>query len=254
MIRTSRAIRRQLENVPLPPYQGTLLYPSGPNTLYQTKAQVFTFSYSFSLMFNQSAAIKIKENACDPKEKEQWQEIINPKFQLGGCGYTHSIPNYGRVAKEGLASYQERISRYKDEASLTEDKQKVELYQGLENVLIGIKSLHQRIIMTIGKSSSDGTNKKLLLKAYQSVPFLPATTFYEALIATNFIFYLDGCDSLGRIDYELGGFYRNDLKSGKIIRQKAIELMRIFWQNFDVNNGWNVAIGGSKPDGTPAYN
>ncbi|MFH0795491.1 MAG: pyruvate formate lyase family protein [Candidatus Omnitrophota bacterium] len=269
MIKTSRAIRRQLENVPLPPYEGTLLYPSGLNTLWHTKNQVFSFHYSFSLCFDRIHATKIIENATGSEKKRQWQEITNiftkhnlfdptgtvgSKFCVGGNGYTHSIPNYGRVLKEGLVSYRERVIRYKDEASLTRNKQKMEFYQGLEDVLAGIKSLHQRIITTIKKSPSDGANKKLLLKAYRSVPFLPASNFYEALAATNFIFYLDGCDSLGRIDYELGAFYLSDLKSGKITHQKAIELMRTFWQNFDNNNGWNVAIGGSKTDGTPAYN
>ena len=52
MIRISRAIRRQLENVPLPPYQDTLLYPSGPNTFWQTKNQVFNFCKNYQRIFS----------------------------------------------------------------------------------------------------------------------------------------------------------------------------------------------------------
>ncbi|HOJ40474.1 MAG TPA: pyruvate formate lyase family protein, partial [bacterium] len=86
------------------------------------------------------------------------------------------------------------------------------------------------------------------------VPWRPARSFRQALLATNFIFYLDGCDSLGRFDVELGPYCEQDLKAGLITEKEAVAWVAALWKNFDANSGWNVALGGTLPDQRAAYN
>ncbi|MCM8769315.1 MAG: hypothetical protein NC911_06540 [Candidatus Omnitrophica bacterium] len=257
--RISRGIRRQLENVPLPAYQGECLYPSGINGLWRTKNGILTFHYSYTLAYDRNALVGLIEQVSNSQERNVWErlkekldsyplyshQLISPEYTVGGRGYTHSIPNYGRVLREGLLSYQSRISalvrKYPAGPWL------VDLSSGLMDVLEGIKALWSRICQSLPSDSP-------VREDFQVVPWQPAKTFRQALLATNLIFYLDGCDSLGRLDQELGPYYDQDFQAGLITEEAATELIRALWKNFDANSGWNVVLGGSDVSGRPAYN
>ena len=86
------------------------------------------------------------------------------------------------------------------------------------------------------------------------MPFSPATTFYEAIVATNFLFYLDGCDDLGRFDQDLWPYYRDDLAAGRVTHDEALAWVRQLFQNVDTTFAWNCAIGGTAADGSQGSN
>ena len=73
-------------------------------------------------------------------------------------------------------------------------------------------------------------------------------------MATNFVFYLDGCDDLGRYDQYLGPFLEHDLDAGCLARPTALDLVRAQWRNVDDASAWNAAIGGTRVDGTDLSN
>ncbi|MBM3211795.1 hypothetical protein FJZ33_06240, partial [Candidatus Poribacteria bacterium] len=138
------------------------------------------------------------------------------------------------------------------------DEYKVSFYLGLLDVLEGIKAWHTRILemlKSLPKRDAD-FNKHLkdLITAFQQVPFQPARNFYEAVIAYNFVYYLDDCDNPGRIDQELFPYYENDLVSGLINHEKGVKLVRCFWENVDANSGWSAGIGGTSSTGEAGYN
>jgi hypothetical protein len=103
------------------------LYPSGPNAIYATRHNVFTFNYSYSATC-QSALQERIDQAATAGEREQWQAMaqaldayplgtnISGRYALGGNGYTHSIPNTGRVLAEGLDGYARRVAAGKAQA------------------------------------------------------------------------------------------------------------------------------------------
>jgi len=257
--RLSLAVRRQLENAFLPAYQGQPLYPAGVNTFWQTRNNVLTFHYAYSLVYNRQKLISLIEGSSSKDERKQWQQLltaldsyplyshqlISAEFTVGGRGWTHSIPNYGRVLREGLRSYKKQIQLI--EKKWPGDICRQDLASGLQDVLSGINCLHRRLRETLPKNSS-------LYQDYLIVPWAPARNFRQALLATNFIFYLDGCDSLGRLDMELAPYYQQDLKKGLITEKQAISLLQNLWKNFDANSAWNVVVGGSLPGNRPAYN
>jgi formate C-acetyltransferase len=49
-------------------------------------------------------------------------------------------------------------------------------------------------------------------------------------------------------------YYERDLEAGHITHDEAVALIRCFWENADINNGWSTGIGGTTPTGEPAYN
>lgn len=269
IIRWSRAVRRRFENRSLSPYNGELLYPSGPAYTGE-EDNIIGPSYSFTWFYNESA---LEQKILQAREEERSTfefvrdsmrslesqlNVIRTPHTVGGRGYTHSVPNYGRVIREGLAQYASRIEEKLLIAKRQNNTDKINFYLGMLDVLAGIKSWHQRILDMLRDSKMDEPDlderRKRLVSAYERVPFQPASDFFEAITAYNFVFYLDDCDNPGRIDQELIPYYENDLKSGKISYEDAVKLIRCIWENCDINGGWSSGIGGTTSSGDAGYN
>ncbi len=259
MTRFSRAFRRWFENLELGSYSNELLFPTGSKFNPAKYAMVANYSYGLEWA-NYAYETKIQDSS--PLEKQALQQIkklfedereksLNHLFKtrhlIGGAGYTHAIINYGRVIREGFESYGERI-----EAKLAQcNKDQKVFYNGLLDVLKGIKLYHQRIIEHLKSCEAKYPNSSKLVEALKQVPLKPARNFYEAMVCYNFIYYIDGCDNPGRIDQELCPYFQADNSIG---HDFALELMSAFVDNVCANGGWSCAIGGSHADGNPAYN
>lgn len=264
----SRAYRRFLEVSLLPLYNGEPLYPCGP-CYPDSPARAFNPNYSFTYSYN-TTVLERKLSLSSGREREAllalrlWVEELSHRLDLieaphtvGGRGYTHSIPNYGRVIREGFDTYSFRLKARLENARKAHDDSRLDLYSGLLDVLEGIRVWHTRILRYLGELSfTDETkerNRLRIISAFRQIPFRPARNFFEALVCYNFIFYIDGCDNLGRFDLELSPYYERDLQEGVITHEEAVWLVRCLWENCDANNSWSTAIGGTTPAGEPAY-
>ncbi|MGC9349316.1 MAG: pyruvate formate lyase family protein [Anaerolineae bacterium] len=272
MRRWSRAVRRRFEHRALVPYQGELLYPSGPWTPdVVPENRIVAPSYSFTWTFNRSAWERALEEAATAAEGvtlrdlktamealEEKRSVWDSPHTVGGRGYTHSIPNYGRVLREGLDAHAARVQAGLASAAERADPDKRDFYLGLADVLAGIRAWHRRILDELrawdAPTAQQAQRRARLLKALERVPFQPARSFYEAVVAYNFVFYLDDCDNPGRLDRELDPYYRHDVEGGILERDDALAMLRAFTDNVCAHNAWSAAIGGSLEDGTPAYN
>ena len=261
MRRWSRAVRRRFENRSLPPYDGEPLYPCGP--VYRgSENRIVGPSYSFTWFYNEHALTDQLSRADEEEQAtleafrksmgdlEAQLDVMKTRHTVGGRGYTHSVPNYGRVMREGLTEYTRRIQENLTTAQQRQDGERIDLYLGLLDVLAGVKNWHERILELLRSACSD----ERLISAYERVPFQPARNFFEAMVAYNFTYYLDDCDNPGRVDQELFPYYERDLASGDTAHQEAVQLIRRLWENADANSGWSAGIGGTASDGEAAYN
>ena len=271
MRRWSLAARRRFENRALPAYGGEWLYPSGPVTGVDVKEnQIVAPSYSYTWAYNHEALTAALTTA-DGTERDtlealdqalsslaEQSRVWSSPHTVGGWGYTHSIPNYGRVLREGLDTYAARVTAGLQRAEQSGDAGRVDFYLGLSDVVEGIRSWHRRIVATLenwqGETAEVARRRGRLLEALWHVPFKPARSFYEALVAYNLVFYMDDCDNPGRIDRELFPFYEVDIASVELTRDHARDLLRAFTDNVAANDAWSSAIGGSLAGGKPAYN
>ncbi len=221
--RYSRGLRRYLENLRLTEYKGGLLYPCGvmPVDLCMAHHCAFTVNVIWDELESKD---KVASDALK-KELPSYWDFVPSEHQVGGCMWAHSFPNFGRIEKEGLDSYEERIKKMSDEA----------MRKGLCDVIEGIRAYHSRCVEHLEKIGAD----KKLCHALKKVPFRPAETLYEALVCRNFIYYLDGCDNIGRLDAELIDFYKGE---------DVTDVLRSLFKNIDDNNGWSGALG---PDYNP---
>lgn len=217
--RHALAYRRYLNAVTMPVYESGLLYPCGKARIdsYAVRPDYsYTFTAQLSKLSDEDAAIVREEEELLPRPKAP--------HNVGGSGYTHSMPHFGRVLKEGLSGYQARVEKLPEG----------DFRDGLLEVLAGMREYTARCVEYLREADAP----PVLISALGHVPFSPPRDFYEAMVAYNMIYYLDGCDNPGRIDEDLLPYYRGE---------DAVGLMRRFFQNVDDNDAWSSSIG-------PAYN
>jgi len=255
--RYARAYRRWFEQGPLPSYGGGHLYPSG---LRSTTASIMAPWYPFTFSWNQGLLDqRLPQMDSDTRQSfqslqrlaEGEKEKINCLYNgthdhfVGGAGWTHGIVHYGRVLAEGLDGYETRVHAGLARAA---DARTQAFYTGLLDLLAGIRTYHSRSLELLRQCPASNPHRERLIAALSRVPFQPARSFYEAMVAHNFVYYLDDCDNPGRLDAVLWPYYQIAPN-----REEAIAILSEFSDNVSANNGWSTAIGGSNADGTPAY-
>jgi formate C-acetyltransferase len=219
--RFARAQRRFWELSPMPGYAGGSLYPSGKKYV---KAYALTPDYSFTFSVNRGLLKEKWEEGAALIEEETalLSGAVGLPHNVGGDGYTHSIPRYERVLREGLDGYENRVR-----ALETGD-----FRDGLLEILEGVKIYRRRSVEYLELINTDAAKK--LAAALVRVPFRPAGDLYEALVCWNFIYYIDGCDNPGRLDAGLIEYYRGG---------DYTALIKEFFRNADDNSGWSSALG-----------
>ncbi|HOJ20898.1 MAG TPA: pyruvate formate lyase family protein [Armatimonadota bacterium] len=250
--RMAAGIRRYLEHAPLPEYTGRRLYPHGP-TIWQTGNAVY---HHYVQMEYARAIYERKRAAAATDEDRAALDAMDAFFSSYpyAAGYTHSIPNYRRILNEGLDAYRERVEKHRALSEKRGEAARAEWYEAFGEVLDAVAGLRRRCIEKIQAAALESPgaeqNREALLAALARVPFAPARSFTEAMVAENFLFYLDGCDDLGRFDQDLLPYYERSRPSD----EEALALIGELWENVDDACAWNVALGGTTRDGDPAYN
>lgn len=225
--RFAKAIYRFLQHCPLPAYSQKMLYPCG--------AFSADFHKQYALYPQFSRTYDVDYSAFDKKDRElskyclenmpQRERFGLDKALFYGTAYTHSTPYFERVLAEGLNSYRQRIQKAKDR----------DFREGCLLVLDAFELFKNRCVTYLREQNAP---EKLIL-ALERVPFAPATDLYEAVVAWNFIYYMDLCDNVGQLDKGLLPYYKGE---------PVEELLREFFQNVNDSAGWDVVIG---PQVTP---
>ena len=216
--RKSLGIRRFYENCELAVYNGEFLYPSG---VIANKMSIYP-SYMEGMSINRNAVcekdIELAERYCS--EFCKYHSSIPTEHTVAGDMWTHSMPNYERILKEGLISYIQRIKKIEDE----------DMREGLLHIVEGIKNYLNRCIEYLNSVEAD--NK--LINALKKVPLYPAENIYEAIVAWNFILYLDNCDNLGCVASGLYPYYKGE---------DVTDVLKNLYDNLDANYGYSMALG-----------
>lgn len=221
--RKALGIRRFYENCDLAVYGGERLYPSGAAA---QKMHVIPHYYH-GLGVRWSVFAKEESELAERIRRDffAYQSSVPKEHTVAGDMYTHSIPHYERILAEGLLSYVPRIEKIADR----------DLREGLLHVVAGIECFTARCVRYLVSVSADPA----LIAALEKVPLHPAETAYEAIVAWNFILYLDNCDNLGCLAKGLYPYYRGE---------NLIPLLENLYDNLDANNGYSMALDSSCPE------
>jgi len=274
--RYALALRRCAERLPIMPWKHSLLFPATftpigdlsqcdhlEHGLWEwdnvdgRKFPIVEFFYCDPFWFRPWLYDRKVKGLKSPEELqtvETLKRFYEEKMPRIG-GWTHGTIHYGRVLREGLNGYRQRILSKLEEKPAPETQ---ELYTSLLSVIDTAKIIQQRLVSRVEGTPAEGEaldRRIRLIGALSRVPFEPATSFYEAMVGLNFLFYFEGMDSPGRMDQYLWDFYQHDRSAGLITDAQVVELFSEFFRSMDKVHGWNVAIGGTKgPDGQSAVN
>ena len=221
--RKALGLRRFYENRELFVYHGETLYPSGVITQKMSVAPDYLQGLSFqSNELNEKAphlSQKLKDEFCI------YSSTVPKEHTVAGNMYTHSIPHYERILKEGLLSYVPRIEKIAD----------ADMRDGLMHLVCGIENYVVRCVDYLKSVSAD----EKLIAALQRVPLRSARTVYEAIVAWNFVMYLDNCDNLGCLAKGLLPYYKGE---------NLIPWLENLYDNLDKNNGYSMSLGSECPE------
>ncbi len=223
LYRYSNAYKRFWENAVLTPYDGGELYPCGHNirrSLYNSSIAIVP-DYSYTCVCNWGL-LSQKNLECYNIFYDEWHKVsdIDTVHVVGGAGYTHCFPNYERILKEGLNGYRKRIEALSDQ----------EFKESMLLMLDGIEMYRIRCIELLKNSNAN----QCLIDALEYVPNNTPRNIYEAIVAWNFIYYVDGCDDIGSLDRGLHPYYNGE---------NVVELLKELFSHVDVNDGWSGALG-----------
>ncbi|MEE0946349.1 MAG: pyruvate formate lyase family protein [Acutalibacteraceae bacterium] len=143
--------------------------------------------------------------------------------------WQHSVGDFAKIINLGLTGIKEKIEKskevHKDDISALEF---LETQTDICNTIIkrackaSVKALE---ISERTKSKEYRNNLVLLSESLKKVPEKPAESFYEAVLSLYFVYpYIP--DSIGLIDRYLYPFYKKDIESGKLKREKAKEYLQ----------------------------
>ena len=215
--RKALGIRRYYENCSLYPYVRGKLYPSG------TKNETMRiFPHYFNGLEVNDYDVSDEIKTLFEKYKAdfyRYRTKVPEQHAVAGNMYCHSIPNYGRIIREGFDSYVDRIKNIKDK----------DFKDGLIHIYEGIHCYVSRCLKYLKEEKAE----ERLVKALEKVPLGKADNIYEAIVSWNFIMYLDNCDNLGCLAKELYSFYNGE---------NIIDLLGNLYDNLDENNGYSMAL------------
>ena len=207
-------------------YNGESLYPCGASFLHTDCAvsphYATTYEYRDGRMTEKLAASDLSGE--EQAHALQTIRTFREEHHLP-VGWLHGSPNYHRIIREGLASYRDRAQNTAGDADFRDGV--ILLLDAMERYLKRCTAY----LRSIGAPDS-------LCDAMDRVPFLPAETYYEGLVAWNLIFYLDGCDNLGCLDRGLAHLYRGE---------DMTDVIGQLFANIDAVGMWSCTLG-------PVYN
>lgn len=223
LYRYACAAASYFEHAALTPYDGGMLYPCGlcinknaENAHIAVKPE---YSYTYSADLGRLAQ-KLPEAAELLAAEFSRVVPIRPPHTVGGAGYTHSFINFRRILADGLNGYRARVQALQDG----------DFRDAMLRLLDGIECYRQRCIAHLKSVEAP----EMLIDALHHVPNHTPRNIYEALVAWNFVYYVDGCDDIGGLDRGLYPYWH-----GEDIRDYLCELYR----HVDINDAWSLPLG-----------
>lgn len=221
--RKALGLRRYYEHCELAEYHGELLYPAG--TVGQKMGVVPNYLDGLSMW---SGAIQQQAPELLQTMRGEfcgYHSTVPSEHTVAGNMWTHSMPNYERILREGLLSYLPRIEKITD----------TDLREGLRHVLRGIETYVSRCVAYLQSVSASPA----LIDALRQVPLYPARDAKEAIIAWNFVLYLDNCDNLGCLGLGLVPYFHGE---------DLIPYLENLYDNLDKNGGYSMSLDSTCPE------
>ncbi len=194
--------------------------------------------------FWENNTLRARGEAIMPEEVAVFMEtgVFGMEGKLN-AGDAHLSVNYQRVLKDGLCGYEQRVRDSLASLDLT-DPDSVDKRAFYKAVLIVIDAVrvfanrYSALAEELAEKESDIVRKGELLEMSRicaKVPYKPADSFREAVQSVWLIQLILQIESnghslsYGRFDQYMYPYYINDINSGKLTKEDALELLTCLW-------------------------
>lgn len=262
------AMRRMYEHMDVRVPDGRLIIPC--ESLFEgrnMRTHGVHHVLAYILNFFHHSGLEVQSPIADEKKQRfpQHAEFIDSladdlrtKISHFG-GYTHSNPDTRRVVGEGFAAMEAELDDELRGARGEGGEGGEQLLLALKDYCAGVRALYDRTCTALREAARAASGERkaeleLIAGSFAKCFMEPSTTFLQGVLALNFTWMLDGCDSIGRVDQVLGTLFEHDVEAGTLDIAFARRLLDECFQLFEEMNGWNLQIGGRRPDGTDGCN
>ncbi len=177
----------------------------------------------------------LPEDEVNKMQAGGFADIVNYITSHG----SHFLPDYPYLMEHGFVGQYETVKKCLEEldVSLPENIEKKEFYEGLLEVLLGIKKLAENYAdeaAKLAEKEEDPIRKKELLEmeaCMRHVPWNPPRNFYEAMEVVWLVFcllFIEGAGpsvTYGRFDQYMYPFYKQGIEDGTLTPEKAMEFI-----------------------------
>lgn len=218
-------------------------------------------SSGFEIANNDSVNIVEEKKAKYPKHAEfiaALEKDLQTRIQHR-WGYIHNNPDILQIVTKGFNHHKRVIDEGIAVATASGDESELNFMLTMKDFAAGIDAFFIRVKDALTEAASVAAVERkewlaIIRDEFANCFYEPAQSFVGGLLAVNFLWILDGCDSIGRIDYALGELFERDIASGRLDLRLARHLLDDLWKAFEAHNGWNMQIGGVTPNGGRCYN
>ncbi|MEW6355682.1 MAG: pyruvate formate lyase family protein [Planctomycetota bacterium] len=200
-------------------------------------------------------------NAQRPVETQR--DMAAGLFAAHGFDGNHRLPRYQLLLDRGCESLKyEALDRMAKAPSDQRD-----FYEALVIAYDAVMAYGKRWetrLNELAEAEPDETRRMELRQMAEHCGWAlakPARTFWEAIqtvwlgVCINQAECTGSAGSIGRLDQYLYPYYKADIEAGRITRERALELIEVFWlkcyRTFDFHH---TTLGGQTPDGRDATN
>ena len=223
---------------------------------------------------------EVLANLSETNRLAEKQDVLH-RGGISMSGDGHIIPNYDYVLKVGFVGIKNEAQNYlSNSADLTDEQ--IDFYNAVITTMEGVILYCQRFSSLCkeeaSKTNSDKRKDELhvLSTIFDNIANGSANSFYEAvqvvyLVHTLMMVESNGHSfSFGRFDQFMYSYYKRDIESGKLSKEKALEIIAHFfiisnssnkirpWGHTQYSGGYplysNLMVGGCNSEGMDASN
>lgn len=200
------------------------------------------------------------------------------------AGDAHLAVNYERLIREGLCSFEQQTKQAMKKLDLTiyQDQEKMHFYKAVLTTIDAVRIFAKRYVDLCNKLLETEKNEtrrnelNRIVDTLSRVPYEPSKSLFDAIQSIWLVHLILQIESnghslsYGRLDQYVYEYYMNDVKTGVMSEDEAIELLTNLWlKTYTINKirSWshtqysagsplyqNVTIGGQTKDGKDATN
>jgi pyruvate formate-lyase/glycerol dehydratase family glycyl radical enzyme len=197
-----------------------------------------------------------------------WFETLHATgLGRGGLDTGHISPGWGRIFSLGLEGIAAEAQRYLAGCA-ADERERRDFYAAVVTVCQAAIALSHRFAdlaeALVPRFPDRAQRLRMIAATCRRVPARPPETLQQALYFAWLMHELiefegEAVRSLGRFDQMFLPYYRADLTAGRLTREQAKELFKVYWMKSYARtrgseNGAHFALGGQCADGSDAAN